>query len=77
MRKPAAIFLVALFSLSGVFACQAVEDEVRQRADEEIDRQQQRIEERVDEEINEQSTRIEDRVEEEITNLTEEDGQSQ
>lgn len=74
MRKPIAVFLVALFSLSGVFACQAVEDEVRQRADEEVDRQRQRVEDRVDKEINEQSTRIEDRVEEEVTNLTE-DGQ--
>lgn len=73
MRKSIAVFLVALFSLSGVFACQAVEDEVRQRADEEIDRQQKRVEDRVDEEINEQSTRIEDRVEEEITNLTEDE----
>lgn len=71
MRKPVAVFLVALFSMSGVFACQAVEDEVRQRADEEIDRQQQRVEERVDEEINERSTQIEDRVEEEATNLLE------
>jgi sensor domain CHASE-containing protein len=71
LRKPAAVFLVALFSMSGVFACQAAEDEVRQRADEEINRQQERIEERVDEEIDERSTQIEDRVEDEVTGLLE------
>lgn len=63
--------IIALASIFGLFACQAVEDEVRQRADEEIERQQQRVEERVDEEINERSTQIEDRVEEEVTGLLE------
>lgn len=72
MKKKFAIIAVA--AVFGLFACQAVEDEVRQRADDEIDRQQQRVEERVDDEINEQSTRIEDRVEEEITNFTEDGG---
>lgn len=56
-RRPAIILvvLVAAFAAS----CGAVEDEVRQRADEEI---------------NERSTQIEDRVEEEVTGLME-DGQ--
>lgn len=63
--------IIALAAVFGLFACQAVEDEVRQRANEEIDRQQQRVEERVDEEINERSSQIEDRVEEEVTGLLE------
>ena len=62
-----AIILVSLSMFAGGFACQAVEDEVRQRAQEELDRQQKRVEKRVDEEINERSTQIEERVEEEIT----------
>ena len=62
-----AINLVSLSMFAGGFACQAVEDEMRQRAEEELDRQQQRVEKRVDEEINERSTQIEERVEEEIT----------
>ncbi|MBA2692272.1 MAG: hypothetical protein H0U65_07245 [Rubrobacter sp.] len=59
MKRFAIIALAAVF---GLFACQAAEDEIRQRADEEINRQQQRVEERVDEEIDERSTQIEDRV---------------
>lgn len=69
MKKKFAIITVA--AVFGLFACQAVEDEVRQRAGDEVDRQQQRVEERVDEEINERSTQIEDRVEEEVTGLME------
>ncbi|WP_119070087.1 hypothetical protein [Rubrobacter indicoceani] len=71
-RKLAGGALLVFIVLSAA-ACGAVEDEVRQRADEEINRQQQRVEERVNQEINERSTQIEDRVEEEVTGLLEEE----
>lgn len=73
MRK-FGVLLLALALLTG--GCGAVEDEVRQRAEEEVDRQSQRLEDRVNQEIDERSTQVEDRVEEEVTGLLDgEEGQ--
>jgi sensor domain CHASE-containing protein len=69
MRRKLAVVLVGvLAAVSGVAACGVVEDEIRQRAQDEVDRQQQRLEE----EVEKGRTQIEQRVEEEVTRALEE-----
>jgi F0F1-type ATP synthase membrane subunit b/b' len=71
MKRRFAVFSVAaLVAVLGAASCQTVEDEVRNRAQEEVDRQRQWVEEEVDR----KRTRAEDRVAEEATRLLE-DGQ--
>lgn len=60
----------ALVSVSGLGACGTVEDEVRNRAQEEVDRQRQRVED----EVEKGRQQVEERVTEEATQLLE-DGQ--
>lgn len=57
-RKLLALFVIALVPLAGAVACGGVEEEIRQRADEEIDRGRQRVEQ----EIDEGRTRVEQEV---------------
>ena len=47
-RKLLVLFVAALVPLSGAVACGGVEEEIRQRAGEEVDKGRQRIEQEVD-----------------------------
>lgn len=61
------LFAAALVSVSGATACGAVEDEVRNRAQEEVDKQRQRVED----EVEKGRQQVEDRVNKEATKLVE------
>lgn len=65
--KLAILFVTALVSVSGAAACSAVEDEVRNRAREEVDKQRQRVED----EVEKGRKQVEDRVNQEATKLVE------
>ena len=68
MRKKVIVLCAALFiPVSGITACGTVEDQVRDRANEEVTRQKQRAEDRIQQEV----TRAEDRVRQEVTNALE------
>ena len=47
-RKLLVLFVVALVPLSGAVACGGVEEEIRQRAQEEVDKGKQRVEQEID-----------------------------
>lgn len=80
-RKLTVLIAAVLVSISGLgFAasCSAVEDEVRDRAREEVDKQRQRVEKEIDkqrqkaeDEIKKQRERVEKRVEEATQRLEE------
>lgn len=65
--KISILFITALVSIFGVAACGAVEDEVRNRAQEEVDKQRQRVED----EVEKGRQQVEDRVNKEATKLVE------
>ncbi len=65
--KFAILFITAFVSISGATACGAVEDEVRNRAREEVDKQRQRVED----EVNKGRKQVEDKVNKEATKLVE------
>ena len=68
MRKRFIVLCAVLsVSLFGISACGAVEDQVRDRANEELTRQQQNAEDR----IRQEATRAEDRVRQEVTRALE------
>ena len=50
MKKKIVVLLVALVSVSGVAACGAVQDEVQQQAEDEVNQQMTRAEERLQQE---------------------------
>lgn len=67
-RKRVAVLCAALLiPASGALGCGAVEDQVRDRANEEVTRQQQNAEDRINQEI----TRAEDRIRQEATRALE------
>lgn len=66
-RKIAILCTTALVSISGATSCGAVEDEVRNRAQDEVDKQRQRVED----EVEKGRQQVEDRVNNEATKLLE------
>lgn len=68
MKRRIVILSVTVFvSIFGAAACGAVEDEVRNRAQEEVDKQRQRVED----EVEKGRKQVEDRVNKEATKLVE------
>lgn len=59
-KKIAILFVTALVSILGATACGAVEDEVRNRAQEEVDKQKQRVAD----EVEKGRQQVEDKVKE-------------
>lgn len=66
-KKLVLLCAAAILPLSGGVACATVEQEVRDRANEEVDRQKRNVEERVRQE----ATKAEDRLRQEATNALE------
>lgn len=64
-KKITILITTALVSMFGVAACGAVEDEVRNRAQEEVDKQRQRVED----EVEKGRKQVEDRINKEATKL--------
>lgn len=69
-KRIAAVVATALVSVSGAAGCGAIQDEVQQRAEDEIQRGRTQIEQEVEQRIQQERTRAEQQIRESLQQTT-------